>query len=214
MSNTRRAEPGTPLRQERWASSEEFERGLLGNLVARRCSGLGDREARQLVYFLQALSHREGGLEKVATDLLAAFPERIGTPSMHRFGMKAGQVYNASQVKAIRREIDTDQDPNREWPLRGERDLNLIAELYDGEVEPDTAPESYPAEEFTKVCRTAAGGLAGDLEAVCLNPAIKIQAGWPWYFPALHESLREYQSEFIQKERASPSLRVSIAIFV
>ena len=34
MSNTRRAEPGGPLRQERWASSEEFERGLLGNLPA------------------------------------------------------------------------------------------------------------------------------------------------------------------------------------
>ena len=31
MSNTRRAELGSPLRQERWASSEEFERGLLGN---------------------------------------------------------------------------------------------------------------------------------------------------------------------------------------
>src|ERR1035438_5011256 len=92
MSNTRRAEPGTPLRQERWASSEEFERGLLGNLVARRCSALDKPEDRQLVYFLQSRSHREGGIERVAAEMRAMFPERIGTASMHRFGMKPGQL--------------------------------------------------------------------------------------------------------------------------
>jgi hypothetical protein len=202
MSNTRRAEPGTPLRQERWASSEEFERGLLGNLVARRCSALDNPEDRQLVYFLQSRSHREGGIEKVAADMLAAFPEGIGTASMHRFGMKPGQVYSASQVKAVRREIEMDHDPELDWPLRGDRDRFGVILDWDDVVVEDTAPESYPAEEFTKACQKAANGLAGHLEEFCLNPAVKVQAGWPWYFPTLVEALREYQTAFAEKERS------------
>src|ERR1039458_8622658 len=203
MSNTRRAEPGKPLRQERWASSEEFERGLRGNLVARRCSVMDKPEDRQLVYFVQSRSLGEGGIEKVAANLLAAFPERIGTPSMHRFGMKPGQVYSASQVRAIRREIETDRVPEYEWPLRGERDRHGTFDGWDGcAPEEDTAPECYPAEGFIEHCQNAARGLAGHLEEFCLNPAVKVQAGWPWYFPALVESLREYQTAFVEKARS------------
>ena len=206
MSNTRKAEPGSPLRQERWASSEEFERGLLGNLVARRCSVIAGAEDRELVYFLQALSHREGGLDRVAADLLAAFPERIGTESMHRFGMKPGQSYNTAQVKAVRREMDPAIGDEYHWPLRGDRDRhrpNGVTDWDDPyfEVE-DKAPECYPAEKFTEACREAANGLIAHLEEFCLNPAVKIGPGWPWYFPALVGSLREYQGTFAEKERA------------
>jgi hypothetical protein len=203
MSNTRRAEPGTPLRQERWASSEEFERGLLGNLVARRCAALDDPEGRQLVCFLQALSHCEGGIEKVATELLTMFPDRVGTASMHRFGMKPGQVYSASQVKAIRREIKADDNPEWSWPLRGDEGYR-VEDLLDcaNKDDRDKAPESYPAVEFTAACQEAARGLAEHLEEFCLNPALKMDNAGPWYFPALIESLREYQTDFAEKERA------------
>src|ERR1035437_4528179 len=202
MSNTRTAKPGTPLRQERWASSEEFERGLLGNLVARRCSALDDPEKRQLVYFLQSLSHREGGIEKVAAVLLSAFSERIGTPSMHQFGMKPGQVYSASQVRAVRQDIQTDDNPRHSWPLKGEREFALEEISDDYVAPPDTAPESYPAKEFSDHCENATRGLAGHLEELCLNPAVKMQDGWPWYFPTLFQSLREYQAAFAEKERS------------
>jgi len=74
MSNTRRASPDSPLRQERYCSSPEFERGLLANLVARRCEVLADREDRELIWFLQYLSHGNGGLKKVANDLLKMRP--------------------------------------------------------------------------------------------------------------------------------------------
>ena len=204
MSNTRRAEPGGPLRQERWASSEEFERGLRGNLVARRCSVMDNPDDRQLVYYLQSRSLGEGGIDKVAADLLAAFADRFGTRAMQQFGMKPGQVYSASQVKAIRREIESDLNPESQWPLRWERDRYGTYESWDGGTrDEDTAPESYPAEVFIEHCQNAARGLAGHLEEFCLNPEIKAQAGWPWYFPDLFESLREYQAAFIEKERAA-----------
>jgi hypothetical protein len=191
------------LRQERWASSEEFERGLLGNLVARRCSVIDDPKDRQLVYFLQSLSQREGGIEKVAADLLAVFPDRIGTASMHRFGMRPGQVYSASQVKALWYEIATQgSDPMHTWPLKGEREFGLEVTFDDFVEPPDTAPECYPAKEFSDHCENATRGLAGHLEEMCLNPAVKMQDGWPWYFPTLVQSLREYQAAFVEKERA------------
>jgi hypothetical protein len=201
MSNTRKAEPGKPLRQERWASSDEFERGLLGDLVARRCSTLANPEDREIVYFLQSLSHREGGIAKVAVDLLAAFPERIGTPSMHRFGMKPGQVYSASQVRAIRREMQIDRSAETRFPLLGDRNIKDLPDWNDSPDE-DNAPESYPAETFTEFCQDAAWGLAGHLEEFCLNPEVKVEAGWLWYFPALFESLREYQTAFVEKARS------------
>jgi hypothetical protein len=61
--------PDRPLRQERYCSSPELERGLLANLVAKRCEVLADREDRELIWFLQYLSHGNGGLKKVAADL-------------------------------------------------------------------------------------------------------------------------------------------------
>src|SRR5437016_3833221 len=112
MSNTRRAEPGKPLRQERWMSSEEFERGLLGNLVARRCQVLDEAKDREIVYFLQQLSHAEGGLEKLSADLISRFPDRLGTNAMRKFGMKPGQVFDPERVRVIERDVfDPDFNP-------------------------------------------------------------------------------------------------------
>lgn len=76
MSSTRHAPEGAPLRQERYMSSPEYanRRGLLGNLVAQRCELLDNESHRSLIYFLQALSHRAGGLDKVAERLLLSAP--------------------------------------------------------------------------------------------------------------------------------------------
>jgi hypothetical protein len=59
MSSTRTAKPGSPLRQERFASS--YERGLLANLVAKRCQFI-TLEQRAPIWFLQWLSWQPGGL--------------------------------------------------------------------------------------------------------------------------------------------------------
>jgi hypothetical protein len=76
MSNTRQSTSGTGFRQERFCSSIEFERGLMANLVARRCSRLIRPEDRKLIWFLQLLSHQDGGLEKSVEDFIRFLPDQ------------------------------------------------------------------------------------------------------------------------------------------
>ena len=72
MSSTRYAETGTPLRQERFASS--VPRGLLANLVAMRCAEINPPADRAAVWFAQERSWERGGLETLARDMLQRFP--------------------------------------------------------------------------------------------------------------------------------------------
>ena len=89
MSSTRRAKEGSPFRQERYCSSPEFERGLMAHLVAKRCDCLASSGDEELIFFLQFLSHQEGGLYADAcpssshtrTRHQARWPERSGWAS-------------------------------------------------------------------------------------------------------------------------------------
>src|SRR5215472_3298965 len=119
MSSTRHAKPGSRFRQDKFSSSPEFETGLIANLVARRCSILDDPEEREIVWFLQLLSHRQGGIEKVARELAEQFKDRVGTLQMMKYGTKPGQVYNRDQVDHIRRFFPFPHC--REFPLRGDK---------------------------------------------------------------------------------------------
>ena len=58
--STRHAKQGSPLRQERFASS--LKQGLLANLVARRCATLGPPQSRAAIWFAQWRSWQPGGL--------------------------------------------------------------------------------------------------------------------------------------------------------
>lgn len=82
MCSTRYAPPGAPLNQSRFSSSVAFNKGLLGNLVAKRAKLIESPEDRALIYFLQQLSHREGGLQRVARELVAVSPQSFyATPN-------------------------------------------------------------------------------------------------------------------------------------
>lgn len=198
MSSTRRQSGDGPLRQERFASSPEFERGLMANLVAKRCSVLESAEARDLVWFLQFISHQGGGIKKLAADVCTQFPERIATESMRKFGTKPGQVYSASQVRQVREEISSTG-----FPLRGDE----CADAFDASVLLNESehsrgattygsgfPNSYPASDFVNVCHQASEKLSDHLAVLCLDPALPVADGAPWYFPTLFSTLREYQS--------------------
>lgn len=223
MSNTRRQSTDGPIRQERYASSPEFERGLAATLVAKRCTVLERPEDRDLVWFIQLLSHQEGGLKWLAAELCARFPDRIATPAMQRLGAKPSQVYNAKQVAQVRAEI-----PNGEsdYPLRGEIDDMVYlsrpgpqdaVDRYTGEWETERdayldrakadaeqLPASYDASKFVSRCAAAAAAnLERHLGEMCLDPAAVLADGSPWYFPNLILTLRQYQAEWIAQRRAA-----------
>src|SRR5260370_33329061 len=61
-------------------SSPKFAqlRGIPGTAVAAKAQLYPEARNRSLLFFLQSLSLKHGGLRKVAHDLIAAFPERAG----------------------------------------------------------------------------------------------------------------------------------------
>jgi len=217
MSSTRRASEGRPFRQERFASAPEFERGLMANLVAKRC-GLLDRPAdRQLIWFLQLLSHQAGGIKQLAAELMAKYPGRVATETMRKFGTKPGKVYSAAQVRVLRKEFGIEKS---DLPLYGEVNKGFLADcIINIPPEDDpygmaaedakSYPKTYAAAEFQKYCISAA---ETDLEkcilSLCLDPAMPVADGAPWYFPTLISTLREFQGQWV-KER-QPQVVTSI----
>jgi hypothetical protein len=196
MSNTRRTNTPGIIKQERFASSAEYERGLMANLVAKRCGVIERTEDRELIWTLQFLSHRPGGLKKLAADLLAKYPERIATDSMRKIGMKPRQIYSAEQVRIVREEVCG------RFPLKGEIDFERAGMEFfldnpekksRAQQEAEFHPSNYAAADFVKCCREAAsGGFEKHLSELCLNPAMPVADGAPWYFPALVSTLREF----------------------
>jgi len=196
MSNIRRQSDAGEYRQERFSKRPEFERGLMANLVAKRCALLGTPSDRELVWFLQYQSHQSGGLDRMAIELMAQFPERIASRSMQKIGIEPGQVYSASEVKIIREET------GGAFPLRGDSiDITLdwsFLGIGRANAPKDMAkhfPTSYAAESFLGHCLQACEKqLEKHLQALCLDPAQPVADGSPWYFPTLVSTLREYMA--------------------
>jgi len=194
MSNTRYAEPGEPLAQNRFASSAAFDTGLLGNLVARRCEKLEKAEDRELVWFLQWVSHQAGGLRRFVRVFCQTYAEQIATRAMQRLGFKAGQIYNAEQVRAVRAEFPLGEHED-DFLLKGEEDL-MSAMGYKRKSsscltrsEAARRPNSYPAEKFVRRCQEAVATLEARITDFCLNPEVNPDAFSPWFFPNLIQTL-------------------------
>jgi hypothetical protein len=111
--------------QARYASSPEFERGLLANLVAKRCGLLDSAADRELIWFIQLLSHQEGGLAAIVRDLFCRYADRIGTTTMQAIRKGRAAVYTGEEVRKIRAELDPDLV--FEFPLKGEIPADLMA---------------------------------------------------------------------------------------
>src|ERR1035438_2081446 len=141
--STRRAHSQAPLSQERFMCSSEFAelRGISGMAVAKRCALLVSPAKQQLLWWIQAMSLSNRGLELLVADLLSAFPERLGTFSMHKFGITAGKIYKPSEVSEIRCELEL---PNAfQMMVRADRAAN---------------EESVSARELQAQCRSMALG--------------------------------------------------------
>lgn len=202
MSSTRHAKAGSPLRQERYLSSPEFERGLKALPVARRCELISNRLERELIWWLQFKSQQEGGLAAVVSELVRRNPEATCTPAMRNFGLVPSQRYNAEQVRSVRKELGADPRRNilqmlnspEQFPLRGE------CPPWDGFCTDEEnerrkrdamkAPDSYPASDFLQHCRRIASiALPEALENYCLDPKAELSDSAPWYFNKLRSAL-------------------------
>lgn len=162
--NTRRVEDGQRRRQNGWASASEYDvlRGLNGTAVAFKAALQDGAEKRELLYALQAFSLRDGGVKRIARELLEMCPERIGTPTMHKIGCKAGKRLTDDQSDAISGELFNDH---------AERALRA-AIRHEAE-----AKDIRTAEEWIEVCRDQAeSSMADFIEELCCDPKMEVAA--------------------------------------
>ena len=197
------------FRQDAYASSAEYDRGVLGNIVAARCQKLTDPEEIAMLWWLQQVSWRDGGLELFAQNFLKANQARIGTAAMHRLGLKPGRVYQADEVREIRREMFRVKSEARlNFPLKGERavpDVELIDFLPDdpsylrreqeAREQSERYPTQYPAKEFHDHCVEGTEEVPDILKRMLVDPGRPIPRSGLWYLPTFWEALQEWRQQ-------------------
>jgi hypothetical protein len=172
--STRKAKDDSVFHQARYASSPEFERGLIANLVAKRTAILDDPADRELIWFIQYLSHRPGGLAVIAKDLVSRYADKI-QPSFDKLGRDRDSRINGP---AIYRAALADRP---------------------GDV---SAPPTYSKAQLAELGHVeAAEKIERFLCEMCVNPEVKMDAS-PAYFPRLISTLRHYMAEFISAKKS------------
>src|SRR5260370_10656908 len=83
--STRYAPKGAPIAFERYMSSPAYAelRGIPGTAVAAKAQLYTDARKRSLLFFLQSLSLKDGGLQRVTQTLLERFPDHSEAELAH-----------------------------------------------------------------------------------------------------------------------------------
>jgi hypothetical protein len=206
MSTRKTSDPSAPVAQERYMSSVEYSelRGISATAAAAKVAMLTDQADRNLIMFLQALSHRPGGLGQVVTALLSAWPERLGTPTMHKEGIRPGKVFSAAALEKIGSEITTEEE------LHAAANAALAHKYLRG--------AEAPAEQWRPTCddlqarcaELTSERLERFLIEFCINPRCK--ETFP-YFLNVKSALNEFRTKFSQ-EVANSFCRTQISKFV
>jgi hypothetical protein len=173
MSSTRRATDGC-FHQERYCSGSEFERGIMANLTAKRCEALTEAEDRELVWAVQFASHREG-LDRLAADLVARFPDRVKTAP----------------------------DSTRGRLMRQASIARLIAAAEQRKPLPAEAAPAVQQPPRTEDAATLQAWIGNALAELCTNPAPRLAEHCPHCFPDLIESLRLLFRERAKAQRGA-----------
>jgi hypothetical protein len=194
MSSTRTAQPGSPLRQERFASSPEFERGLKANLVAKRAELLESAEDRELIWWIQHESHEPGGLNALVDELVNRNPEAHITPQMREYGFGPDAKWTGAQAWDVCRRAMHETYP-----------FHFLENRQDFEGEHDAGKhENFRA---ARVVATNLGRardqIPSHLEEVCLNPSIWVSNDGPRCFYGLRDALFALMRQKIGERRGS-----------
>lgn len=135
--------------------------------LAAKAALLSSPRKRSLLYFLQSRSVRMGGMRHVGEEFLAMFPERIGTRTMHRVGIKPGVVYSLAEAGKIEDELDPDRSLYRR--------LRRAQRMENGEPDDTEAPVDR-VEKLMQSCRRAAADeIENVLAELCANPRVTIR---------------------------------------
>lgn len=162
---------GALFRQEKYATS--YEKGLLGNLVAAKCSKIEDPEVRALIWFVQEQSWRGGGLSALAEELMVRDGKINDDPFYSRYSEDWVAMRDCYESELIRlclnpKNTGPDKDDSEaieqgEEPVY-ESDLKLLAEMRRDYIE--TRPKIVPTEITKKVAEAVE--YAKENRCVCL----------------------------------------------
>ena len=200
MSTTRRRDPSAPLSQERYLSSPEYAelRGISGNAVTSKAALMNHPAKRSLLFFLQAMSLREGGLKKFCREFIAMFSDRIGTPTMHRLGMAPSQKYKGEDARTIENEIDLAAAAD-EWletiSRHGRNEHDEWEELPAPQAK-SIAP--LAAADCIQLCRKNWPAWKNFIIELCVNPRLQ--------FSAPGETEESIQSERVALDESLPEI--------
>ena len=158
---TRYADDQSPISQNSFASAEEYveQRGIQGTAVAAKASLYEDPRKRDLLFAVQAMSLREGGLRRFAKELLEMFPERVGTETMHKLRLRRGQKCSEEVANSIKRDL------GQHWA--GWR-------APDDETPPQPGPDVEVLEFFEQCEWKVESELPKFLVSLCVNPTWQI----------------------------------------
>lgn len=185
------------FRQEAFASSTELERGILGNLVAARCSKLTDREEIAVLWWLQQVSWREGGLAALAEEFLKMNEAEIGTSTMHKFGRQRGQFYTEEQVREIEGDFcPMGNPPYRTYLLGSFPELRSIA----GYPNPK-GPARFPVVPLVSGCRLSVDDLVQLLQRALVDPSSSLKKE-RWNFRRFWDALVAFRSREVAATRS------------
>lgn len=170
MTTRRAKNPGEPISQARYMSSPEFAEmhGLNAIPVKEKAAITLDARCKRLLWFLQGRSLGPGGIRGVADELLAMFPERLGTPSMHALSGRHAAVAGGA-VDKVYSELGMRNPENDPWEDIGEEAAHAPGRSH-------RSQKPVPYSILEELCRRVARGGNG-----CSDGYFKV--------PALHEFL-------------------------
>ncbi len=164
-------------------------------------------------WWLQQLSWREGGMDLFSRAFLDANHSLLGTKSMHKFGIRKGQIYSADQVRVIRKEMQI-RDVERTFPLRGEEVVSMDDFIdsplnYDQRIKRNREraersslhPTSYPAAKFVDECEVPYQVFSNALKEALVNPQSKSLRDGFWNFPDLWPAILAWRQNEIEASR-------------
>jgi hypothetical protein len=172
--NTRHQKNPGPLSQARYMSSSEFAElhGISGVAVSARAAVLLHACKRELIWFVQGLSLAEGGLKRAARELVEMFPDRLGTPQMHRAGVRPEKTYPGELVSGVEIDFNIRDALLSEEPTKPEKGSALIARCRAAALEHRETPlrNQYLSH------RREIQSLEEFLVDLCINPRIHFSA--------------------------------------